>query len=86
MFNGHEDRALYHDTLHEALKFFEEDLSSNFGLIAVLVIVALEITKRAQHCVLPPFTCFYVFQNRASLLAFQPRSQGSLLPALRSAP
>ena len=35
-----------------ALKFFEENLSTNFGLVVVFVKVALEITKRAQHCVL----------------------------------
>ena len=28
------------------------------------------ITKRAQNCVLPWFTCFRVFRNRGSLLAF----------------
>ena len=28
------------------------------------------ITKRAQHCVLPWFTCFRVFRNCGSLLAF----------------
>ena len=27
-------------------------------------------SKRAQCCVLPWFTCFHVFQNRTSLLAF----------------
>ena len=39
-----------------AVKCFKENLSSNFGLIAGVVKVALEITKRAQHCVLPRFT------------------------------
>ena len=34
-----------------ALKVFKENLSTNFSLIAVFVKVALEITKRAQHCV-----------------------------------
>ena len=34
-----------------ALKVFKENLSANFGLIAVFVKVALEITKRAQQCV-----------------------------------
>ena len=34
-----------------ALKVFKENVSTNFGLIAVFVKVALEITKRAQHCV-----------------------------------
>ena len=43
---------------------------TNFGLIAVFVKVALEITKSAHHCVLPGFTCFHVFRNHASLLAF----------------
>ena len=33
----------------EALKFLRENLSMNFGLIAVFMKVALEITKRAQH-------------------------------------
>ena len=51
-----------------ALKIFKENVSTNFGLIAVFVKVAFEITKRAQHCVLPWFTCFHVFRNRASLL------------------
>ena len=44
-----------------ALKVFKENLSPNFGLIAVFVKVALEITKRGQHCVLPRFTCFRFF-------------------------
>ena len=48
------------------LKFLKESLSSNFHLIAVFVKVALEITKTAQHCVLPRFTRFRVFRNRAS--------------------
>ena len=43
-----------------ALKFFKENLSMNFGSIAVFVKVTFEITKRAQHCALPWFTC-YVF-------------------------
>ena len=30
----------------------------NFGLITLFVKVALEVTKRAQHCVLPKFTRF----------------------------
>ena len=34
-----------------ALKFFKENISTNFGLIAVFVKVALEITKRVQHYV-----------------------------------
>ena len=44
-----------------ALNFFKENLSTNFGLIAVFVKVALEITKRAQHCVLliRMFSCFF---------------------------
>ena len=32
-----------------ALRIFKESLSTNFGLIAVFVKVAFEITKRAQH-------------------------------------
>ena len=44
-----------------ALNFFKENLLTNFGLIAVFVKVALEITKRAQHCVLliHMFSCFF---------------------------
>ena len=50
----------------------EENLSTYFGLITVFVKEASQITviKRAQCCVLPWFTCFHVFQNRTSLLAF----------------
>ena len=29
--------------------------------------VALEITKRAQHYILPRFTCFRVFRNCATV-------------------
>ena len=53
-----------------ALKFFKENLSTNFGLIAVFVKVALEITKRVQHCVLLIPCVFMVFRNRASVFAF----------------
>ena len=55
-----------------ALKNVEENLSTYFGLITVFVKEASQITviKRAQCCVLPWFTCFHVFQNRTSLLAF----------------
>ena len=70
MFNGHEDRALYHGTLHEALKFFEEDLSSNFGLIAVLVIVALEITERAHIAFHPHLHVFMFFKIAQVYLHF----------------
>ena len=44
-----------------ALKFFKETLLTNFGLAAVFVKVTLEITKRAQHCVLliDMFSCFF---------------------------
>ena len=44
-----------------ALKFFKENLSTNFGLVAVFVKVVLEITKRAQQCVLliDMFSCFF---------------------------
>ena len=55
--------VLYIDQI-AALKFFKENLSTNFGLIAVFLKVAFEITKRAQHYVLPRFTCFRVFRNR----------------------
>ena len=41
----------------------KENQSSNFRLIAVFVKVALEITKRAQHHVLPRLACFYVLRN-----------------------
>ena len=34
-----------------ALKFFKENLLTNFGLIEVFVKVVLESTKKAQHCV-----------------------------------
>ena len=43
-----------------ALKFFEESLSTNFGLIAVFVKVALEITKKLSIAFYW-FTCFHVF-------------------------
>ena len=41
----------------------KENQSSNFRLIAVFVKVALEITKRAQHHVLPRLACFHVLRN-----------------------
>ena len=53
-----------------ALEFFKENLSTNFGLIAVFVKVALEITKRERHCVRLIPCVFMVFQNRASVFAF----------------
>ena len=40
------------DLIENVLKMFLKSLSTNFVLIAVFVKVALEITKRAQHCVL----------------------------------
>ena len=43
-----------------ALKFFEESLSTYFGLIAVFVKVALEITKKLSIAFYW-FTCFHVF-------------------------
>ena len=47
------------------LKFLTENLTTNFGLIAVFVKVALESTKKAQHCVLliNMFSCFF-FKSR----------------------
>ena len=59
-----EVRRAYYHTWEEriaALKFFKENLSTNFGLVVVFVKVALEITKRAQHCVLliDMFSCFF---------------------------
>ena len=45
-----------------ARKSFKENLSTNFGLIAVFVKVAFEITKRAQHCVLPHLHVFVFFE------------------------
>ena len=53
-----------------ALKFFKENLSTNFGLIAVFVRVPLEITKRVQHCVRLIPCVFMVFRNRSSVFAF----------------
>ena len=59
------DTKIGHFIVHRsiaALKFYRENLTSNFGLIAVFVKVALEITKRAQHRVLTTeihmFSCF----------------------------
>lgn len=69
-FNGHENRAFYKKLINWSTEIlFKENLSSNFSLIAVLLKVALEIRKWAQHCVLPRFTCFNVFRYRVSLLA-----------------
>ena len=52
------------------MKFFEENLSTNHGLIAVFVKVALKELSIAFDW----FTCshvfFFFFGNRASLLAF----------------
>ena len=45
-----------------ALKFCKQKLPTNFDLIAVFVRGALELTKRAQHCVLlilHMFSCFF---------------------------
>ena len=58
------DTKLGYFTVHwliAALKFFKENLSTNFGLVAVFVKVVLEITKRAQQCVLliDMFPCFF---------------------------
>ena len=52
------------------MKFLKENLSTNFGLIAVFVKAALEITKRERHCVRLIPCVFMVFQNRASVFAF----------------
>ena len=51
-----------------ALKF---DLSTNFGSIAVFVKIAVEITKRAQHCVwlIHMFSCFLEMAQVYLLLA-----------------
>ena len=59
-----------HFIVHWITEIFNENLSSNFSLIAVFVKVALKITKRAQHCILPRFTRFHLFWICASLLAF----------------
>ena len=50
---------------------FKENLSTNFGLIVVFVKVALEITKRTQHCVLliHMFSCFFEIAPVYSRLA-----------------
>ena len=61
-----------------SLNFFKENLSQNFGLIAVFVKVAVEITKRAQHCVLPRFTCFHVFSKTRKSTAVWPREDKPL--------
>ena len=45
-----------------ALKFFKENLSTNFGWIAVFVKVALDIAKRAQHCILLIHMFSYFFE------------------------
>ena len=37
-----------------ALRFLKENPLKNFGLIAIFVKVAFEVTKRAQHCVNMP--------------------------------
>ena len=39
-----------------------ENLSKNFGLIAVFAKVAFEITKRAQNCVFPHLHVFVFFE------------------------
>ena len=56
MFNGHEIVGFYSTLINNiaALRFLKENLLKNFGLIAVFVKVAFEITKRAQHCVNMP--------------------------------
>ena len=50
---------MVHESIN-ALKKVLKILSTNFALIAVFVKVASEITKRAQHCVLPVFMCFEI--------------------------
>ena len=44
-----------------ALKFFKENLLTNFGLIAVFSKIVLESTKKAQHCVwlIHMFSCSF---------------------------
>ena len=48
------------------LKFFKENLCTNFGLIAVFMKVALENTKTVQYCVwlqIHMFSCFWNSSN-----------------------
>ena len=46
------------------MEFFKANLTSYFDLIAAFVKVALEIKKRAQHCVflIHMFSCFFFFE------------------------
>ena len=46
-----------------ALKFFKENLLTNFGLIAAIVKVVLESTKKAVSLAFDWFTCFHVFSK-----------------------
>ena len=45
--------GFYSTMINCGIEIFKENLSTNFALIAVFMKVALKITKRAQHCVLP---------------------------------
>ena len=62
----------YYTLMNCNTEFFNKNLSTNFGLIAVFVKVALEITKRAQHYIAfdSDSHVFMFFRNHASLLAF----------------
>ena len=61
VFNGHQIRVFYSTLINCSTEIFKETLLTNFGLAAVFVKVTLEITKRAQHCVLliDMFSCFF---------------------------
>ena len=53
VFNRHENRGFNSSLINYCDENVLNKLSANFFLMAVFEKVALEITKRAQHCVLP---------------------------------
>ena len=69
-FNGHKNQAYFIVHWSIAALNFVKKIYHRILVNPWFVKVALEITKRSQHCVLPLFTCFCVFRNRTSLLAF----------------
>ena len=70
VFNRHEIWGFNSTLINYCNENVLNKLSTNF-FTGCSEKVALEITKRAQHCVLPWFIRFHVFWNRTSVLAFR---------------
>ena len=66
-YENHHEQPFASCAIEQCRKFFEENLSTNFGLIAVFVKLAFELQKELS---IQGFTLIYmfrVFQNHASL-------------------